>query len=383
MTWLQARPLLLGTGLGPAGIEEPKEEGCQLILENEDAIVGCILGTAVGDALGLPYEGLSPQRSLRLYRNLDRYHFFFGHGMVSDDTEHTCMVALALISSGADASKFKSSLSWNMRLWLLYLPAGVGFATLRAILKLWLGFPPERSGVPSAGNGPAMRSAIIGVSYGDDRYKMRDLIKISTKITHTDPKAEWGALAVAVAAHMASEGRHVTACDYHNRLIILLEEDKAGDFLALIERTTTSVEAKETTQSFAATLNLKHGVTGYVYHTVPVVIHAWLRNQDNYKNAIMEIIRCGGDTDTTAAILGGIVGAGVGGKGIPKLLLDGLWEWPGNISWMENLGRELAQAKSGGATRAPRLPVSGVLIRNILFLVIVLFHGFKRLFPPY
>ena len=41
------------------------------------------------------------------------------------------------------------------------LPAGVGLATARACLKLWLGFSPERSGIYSAGNGPAMRSAVL------------------------------------------------------------------------------------------------------------------------------------------------------------------------------------------------------------------------------
>lgn len=60
---------------------------------NRDAIIGCILGTAVGDALGLLYEGVSPARAVRLLSPSDRYHFFFGRGMISDDTEHTCMVA--------------------------------------------------------------------------------------------------------------------------------------------------------------------------------------------------------------------------------------------------------------------------------------------------
>ncbi|TVS08433.1 MAG: hypothetical protein EA424_28605 [Planctomycetaceae bacterium] len=44
----------------------------------------------------------------------------------------------------------------------LGLPAGVGMATARACLKLWLGFPPKRSGVDSAGNGPAMGKAVLG-----------------------------------------------------------------------------------------------------------------------------------------------------------------------------------------------------------------------------
>jgi ADP-ribosylglycohydrolase len=67
-----------------------------------DAIVGCIWGTAVGDALGLPYEGVSPQRAQRLLGPPDRYRFLLGGGMISDDTEHTCMVAQSLIEAGGD-----------------------------------------------------------------------------------------------------------------------------------------------------------------------------------------------------------------------------------------------------------------------------------------
>ena len=55
-----------------------------------DAYVGCLMGTAVGDALGLPYEGLSPRRGARMFPDLDRYHLLPGYGMVSDDTEHAC-----------------------------------------------------------------------------------------------------------------------------------------------------------------------------------------------------------------------------------------------------------------------------------------------------
>ena len=52
-------------------------------------IVGSILGTAVGDAIGLPYEGMSKRRGVRLLGEPTRHRFFFGRGMVSDDTEHT------------------------------------------------------------------------------------------------------------------------------------------------------------------------------------------------------------------------------------------------------------------------------------------------------
>ena len=55
-----------------------------------DQIAGVILGTAVGDALGLPREGLSRRRAGKLFGDPPLgHHFLFGRGMVSDDTEHT------------------------------------------------------------------------------------------------------------------------------------------------------------------------------------------------------------------------------------------------------------------------------------------------------
>ena len=60
----------------------------------EDRILGVLLGTAVGDAIGLPFEGLSPARvARRLSRGPLNHSLVFGRGMISDDTEHVCMVA--------------------------------------------------------------------------------------------------------------------------------------------------------------------------------------------------------------------------------------------------------------------------------------------------
>src|SRR5581483_3062750 len=95
-------------------------------LMTHSAVVGAILGTAVGDALGLPYENLSRRRGVRLLGEPDRHRFFFGRGMVSDDTEHTCLVAQALLASGGDAERFSRQLGWRLRWWLLSLPVGLG-----------------------------------------------------------------------------------------------------------------------------------------------------------------------------------------------------------------------------------------------------------------
>ena len=163
---------------------------------------GLLIGTMVGDALGLPAEGLKPARIRRLWPGEWSHHFFFGRGMLSDDSEHALMVGQALLQNSKDASSFALSLAWKLRWWLAALPAGVGLATLRAGMRLWLGFPPHRSGVYSAGNGPAMRSALIGAFFADDPERLQAYVEASTRLTHTDPKALTGALAVAhIAAY--------------------------------------------------------------------------------------------------------------------------------------------------------------------------------------
>ena len=349
----------------------------------QKSIIGCLLGTAIGDAFGLPYEGLSKQRQNRLYPNLKEYNFIFNKGMISDDTEHTCMVAQSLILSAGNTAIFTKELGWRSRWWLLGLPAGIGYATLKSIVKLWLGFPPHKSGVFSAGNGAAMRSAIIGVCYGNDIQKLRELVKASTRLTHTDIKAEYGALAVALAAYLASQKLIVSPQMYYEKLTTLIGSEQV-EFLSLIKQACDSAKSTETTQSFAAKIGLRKGITGYIYHTVPVVIHAWLSYQQDYQSAILAIVCCGGDTDTTAAILGGIVGAAVGKDGIPQVWLDNLWEYPRNIKWMESLGTRLAQVCQQQIKQSSLpVPIYAVFLRNILFLLIVIFHGFRRLFPPY
>ncbi|MFO0927171.1 MAG: ADP-ribosylglycohydrolase family protein [Gemmataceae bacterium] len=130
--------------------------------------------------LGLPREGLSPQRARALYGDDLRQRFLFGRGMTSDDTEHTCLTAQALLRVPDDSDRFARHLANGLRGWLATFPAGIGFATLRACLKLCVGFGPARSGVWSAGNGPAMRAAVLGVCLGDQPAR-RAYIRASTR----------------------------------------------------------------------------------------------------------------------------------------------------------------------------------------------------------
>jgi ADP-ribosyl-[dinitrogen reductase] hydrolase len=250
------------------------------------------------------------------------------------------------------------------------------------MLKSLVGFPPECCGVFSAGNGPAMRSAVIGAAI-DDPCLVRKLVQASCTITHSDPKALYGAWAVALAANHARRESPVEATEYLADVRRMMPES-AVEFLLLLERVVQSVEQRQSTLAFSASAGMEKGVSGYVYQTVPVAIHAWLTNQNDFREAVVSVVQCGGDTDTTAAIVGGIVGCHVGKAGIPQPWRDGLLEWPRTPAWMERLARQLTRVIATSQPETPlSLPLVGVLARNLVFLSIVLAHGFRRLLPPY
>ena len=95
----------------------------------EDTMMGCLLGTAVGDALGLPAEGLSARRQAKMFPRLDRNRLFGGRGLVSDDTEHAVLTLLALRESQGEEARFRQLMRRGLRRWFWTLPPGIGVGT--------------------------------------------------------------------------------------------------------------------------------------------------------------------------------------------------------------------------------------------------------------
>ncbi|MCP4040475.1 MAG: ADP-ribosylglycohydrolase family protein, partial [Gammaproteobacteria bacterium] len=238
------------------------------------------------------------------------------------------------------------------------------------------------SGVFSAGNGPAMRSPVIGAYAGDRLALMTELVTASTEITHGDPKARRGAMIAAWLAARAAAGDGIIVDDCQERLAPFVEGD--SELEGLLAGVVASVRAGATAPEFCREQGWRNGVSGYIYHSMAVVLHIVLRHPHQLEDGLGEAIACGGDTDTVAAILGGIIGAGVGREGIQKKWLSRLRDWPRSVSWLRYLARELAFVELAGTARsAPGVPLLGVLARNILFMVWVLAHGFRRMLPPY
>ncbi|WP_434042154.1 MULTISPECIES: ADP-ribosylglycohydrolase family protein [Sorangium] len=364
-------------------------------IDREDRLTGVLLGVAVGDALGLPREGLSRRRAARLFGAAPLEHrFVLGRGMISDDAEHACMTAQALLAAPGDAARFARSLGWRLRGWLAAMPAGVGYATLRAIVKLWLGFSPERSGVHSAGNGPAMRAPILGAALALAPSRIEPMVRASTRLTHTDPRAEEGARIIALAAAYAAV-RAPEQVNPAELLALLRERVSDGALRRRLDCAAELLARRASAEDFAAALGLHEGVSGFIVDTVPAALFCWLANVGDFRRAVEDVILLGGDADSTGAIVGGLAGATLGARAIPETWLGGIVDTPRSVGWMRRLGARLARAFRGeGAGAAPGERVSGgegplglfwpvLPVRNLIFLVLALKHGFRRMLPPY
>lgn len=350
-------------------------------------VAGLVLGTAVGDALGLPREGLSKKRAYKLFGGKPiRHGFVFKHGMVSDDTEHTCMVIQSLLTSNGSMELFAKDFARRLKFWLLGVPAGVGFATLKSILKLFIGFSPSHSGVYSAGNGPAMRSAILGLYVGSNISKLKELVRISTRITHTDPRAEDGALAVALAVQYASN-RSTEQFNKNNLFRYFHTNLSNLDILSMLDSIEKGLENNLSSEQMADSLGLNKGVSGYIVYSVPIAIFCWLKNIKNFREAIEDVVLLGGDTDTTGAIVGALAGATLGKSGIPNEWLNRIKDYPYSIDRMEKLSKQLSDQIGNMGIESNRRLLSinflSRIPRNIFFAIVVLFHALRRLFPPY
>ncbi len=284
------------------------------------------------------------------------------------------------LRQGGNPQIFEDAFARHLRRWFLLIPAGVGMATARACLRLCVGFSPVKSGIFSAGNGPAMRAALLGVYAGNDEVKLVALVRASSRVTHTDPRAEQAALAVALLARL-SEQESLTP----DAFCTALSKHKIDSELArLLHHAAQSAERGDDARTFAQSINVHGGVSGFALQTVPVAAYAALSYPQELRKAVLTCVHLGGDTDTTAAIAGGIVGAGVGKRGIPEDWLVGLCEWPQNAAFLERLAQALAQSK---ATEQPTTPPTvsrlALAARNLFFLFVVLAHGLRRLLPPY
>jgi ADP-ribosylglycohydrolase len=181
----------------------------------------------------------------------------------------------------------------------------------------WRAAAESLFGGGSFGNGSAMRIApLAGYFAADDFEKVAEQAALSAAVTHAHPEGIAGGVAAAVAGAYAWKNR-----DRRGDAAV-----KRGLFDAVLALTPPGDVRKGIEHAAAITPDLSIEATSRLLgngsriscqDTVPFCVWVTARHLDDYQAAVVNTIRAGGDIDTNAAIVGGIVALAVGRDGIP------------------------------------------------------------------
>ena len=282
--------------------------------ERSDAAAGALLGTFVGDALGMPYEGLP---AAAVPSRLEMVEARRGRGTYTDDTEMMIVLAESLIEhSGVNEAGLAQAFLERCD------PArGYGAGTLK-VMELWRqGVPIDKAaqhlfdGEGSLGNGAAMRIAPIAVLFADSPNELRTQAERSARLTHAHPLAVDAAItqAAAIAAALRGEDILAAARAAARRPVLRRQLDRAA---ALLGSDVGPAAAGELL-----------GTSAIGHESVPTAIFA-AASHTVFEEAVSFAVRCGGDTDTLGAMTGALSGAACGSMSIPARWLDALEDGP-------------------------------------------------------
>ncbi|MBO2448963.1 ADP-ribosylglycohydrolase family protein [Actinomadura barringtoniae] len=265
-----------------------------------------LVGLSVGDAFG-------DQFFMHANRHLTSADVPPAPWEWSDDTEMACSVVDCLHTHGAiDQDALADAFATRMNTGRRY---GVG--ALELLERVRRGDPWREASVESFGgngsygNGAAMRVAPLGAYYAGDPARAAAEAARQAEITHAHEEGLAGAVAVAVAASLIAETPELV---YEAVL-----DHTAGTYVGKGLRRLGGL-ARAT--PFRAAEVLGNGSRITAQDTVPFTIWVALRYLNDYEPGIRVCVAVGGDMDTTAAIVGGIIAARTGTDGIPPEWLE-------------------------------------------------------------
>jgi ADP-ribosyl-[dinitrogen reductase] hydrolase len=279
---------------------------------------GALLGLVAGNQLGVPTEHLGTPDAIRKA---------FPNGVLDlapppknspydDDAAMALLLGESLLTNqGFDAS----DVARRWAKWMKMDGRGIGTTTKRALTLIDRGKEPFEAGRltyqenpgRSAGNGSVMRCIPVALYHHDSIDR---LIRVSTQqaaITHSDERCTWGAAAVNLAARELLHGN-----------IYFIDEvlHRIGDRAPRVLREAIHRVPREREGDLPIT---RPGEAGYVVHCVEIAF--WFVTHDrSLEEALIHLAQAGGDTDTNAAVAGGLLGARYGEVALPPRWVDQL-----------------------------------------------------------
>ena len=324
-------------------------------IDYRDRFRGAMVGTAIGDALGRPAEGLSPRNIREVYGYLTDFVPRRGWtggptGTLTDDTEMALCMALSFIEcSGVDpddlANRFRA---WGR------VGRGMGSATRAACRRIADGQEWYETGSESAGNGAAMRAAPIGLLYPMDVDALRETAAVTAVITHNDPTAVASTIVMAyTVAHLL----HTPFGTFDADALL------AGIDTAMVGVEDPAMPERRDSRSVTPLLGRLHDVfdmTGtpieeifnlthngaFVLESLPAALAAFLSSPEDPAAVITTAVNSGYDADTVGAMAGAFAGAYHGTSGFPE-------RWTSDIEFrtgLEGVADELLALAEMGPT---------------------------------
>jgi ADP-ribosylglycohydrolase len=312
----------------------------------EDRVLGGLFGVCIGDALGVPVEGMS-----REYLNARpvRGYGYGGtsrrvpEGWWSDDSSLTLCLAESLVriteagrsgrtdeTGGAELTeKDMNLIGRTFCRWLFkghWTPGGrafgIGYTTAEALERIRNGVPADSAGGKgewSNGNGSLMRILpVVFYLHGRGGEHLEIVHRISS-ITHAHPRSQLACGIYVLFALLLLEGQEPAAAYKLVREKIPAAYDRAPhrgelEHFERIIGTDISRLKRERIRS-----------SGYVVHTLEAALWCFLTGA-SYEDTVLRAVNLGNDSDTTGAVAGGIAG-----------LFHGFSEIP--VDWVERTAR--------------------------------------------
>lgn len=312
-----------------------------------DNYIGCLLGGAIGDALGAPTEFMSLKGILHKHGNMgvtDYVEFEDNIGRITDDTQMTLFTAEGLmryintereggIRGDYIQSVYRSYIEWlhtqtkagpgningkhemegclssNK---LLYERRAPGITCLNALSSGKCGF----TDIPindSKGCGGVMRVAPAGLLFHNDSAKAFKIGAELAAITHGHPSGYLSAGTFSAIISCLNQGQELENA-IQTSMMILKEWRHHEETLSAINK---AIDLFEITQpAFENVEKLGKGWTGE--EALAISLYCALHFTSNFEKAIVLSINHSGDTDSTGSITGNIIGLLAGRTGIPE-----------------------------------------------------------------
>jgi len=351
----------------------------------KDSIHGLMMGVAIGDALGLPREGLKRRIALKMFgRPSLSFQLLPAIGLYSDDTQLMLMAAQAMLRSRSEWRPFRKSFLRRLAWYPLSIPVGAGRVTIVAAFKSWLRFTGWSTGCKSAGNGPATRAMFITLALHGTDHRTLKWIEDATRLTHNDSLAVDGCQTLSRLAQIAGTSKN-KSLDRSEALEQLIVGSKENLIQEKLEQLRPFLASDRSPSAVARHFGWDYGISGFIVPTVVMATYCFLRYPTNFERAVQSSIRLGGDTDSVAAIVGGLVGAHIGFRKLPTKLVKQISLTPHNVTWIDEMAERLSHWPHGvdDLHDAPALPSHPLMqvLHNLLMLILVLFHLILR--APY